>query len=249
MSRLSTTFASWRAAILAAAVLCCAPPVLAGNLQISPVSIQFRAEQGASSVTLQNHGDAPLVGQVRVYAWDQRDGQDVLTPAVDVVASPPVMEVAARSSQVIRLVRRNPAQGAAEQSYRILIDEVPRDDAGGSGVAIRLQYSVPVFVQPADPQAGPKLHWELFRRDGAWMLRVRNDGSMHAQIGAATLHANGKDYPLSKGLLGYALAGRMREWRLPVDGALALGAVGAALAIDANVNAQAQTASGTVVRE
>jgi len=237
-----------RAAAIAAG-LCCASQALAANLQISPVSIQFRAGQGASGINLQNYGETSLLGQVRVYAWDQRDGQDVLTPATDVVASPPVMEVAARSTQVIRLVRRNPAQGAAEQSYRILIDEVPRDDAAGSGVAIRLQYSVPAFVQGADPQAAPKLDWKLFRRDGAWMLRVRNGGSLHAQIGAATLRANGKDYALSKGLLGYALAGKMREWRLPVDGSVELGAPGAELAIQANVNAQPLAASGTVTRE
>jgi fimbrial chaperone protein len=64
-------------------------PAAAANLQISPVSIQFRAGQGAAGVSLQNYGDTPLYGQVRVYAWDQRDGQDVLTPANDVVASPP----------------------------------------------------------------------------------------------------------------------------------------------------------------
>jgi fimbrial chaperone protein len=243
------SFASWRRAAAFLAGLACALPALAANLQISPVSIQFRAGQGASGINLQNYGDTPLVGQVRVYRWDQRDGQDVLEPATDVVASPPVIEVAARSTQVIRLVRRNPGQAALEQSYRILIDEVPRDDAAASGVAIRLQYSVPAFVQGAEAQAAPRLSWKLFRRDGAWMLRVQNDGGLHAQIGAAVLHANGKDYTLSKGLLGYALAGRMREWRLPVDGAVELGAPGAALAIDATVNAQPLAASGIVTRE
>ncbi len=232
------------------AALCCTLPALAANLQISPVSIQFRAGQGASGINLQNYGDAPLTGQVRVYLWDQRDGQDVLTPATDVVASPPLMEVAARSSQTIRLVRRNPAQVAGEQSYRILIDEVPRDEAGGSGVAIRLQYSVPAFVAPADPQAAPKLSWTLFRRDGAWMLRVRNDGGLHAQIGAATLRgADGKEHALSKGLLGYALAGRMREWKLPPDAAAAVGAPGATLAIQASINAQPSTAAASVAGE
>lgn len=232
------------------AALCCALPAFGANLQISPVSIQFRAGQGASGVNLQNYGDAALTGQVRVYAWDQRDGQDVLTPATDVVASPPLMEVAARSSQTIRLVRRNPAQAAAEQSYRILIDEIPRDDGAAGGVAIRLQYSVPAFVAPADPRAAPRLEWTLFRRDGAWMLRVRNDGGLHAQIGAATLRdAGGKEYALSKGLLGYALAGRMHEWRVPVDAAAALGAPGAALAVQANINAQPSTAAATIVRE
>jgi len=232
--------------------LLCLLPAAAANLQISPVSIQFRAGQGAAGINLQNYGDTPLYGQVRVYAWDQRDGQDVLTPATDVVASPPVMEIAARSTQVIRLVRRSNNQPATEQTYRILIDEIPRNDAaaGATGVAIRLQYSVPVFAMPVDDKAAPRLLWTVLRKDGNWILRVRNDGSLHAQIGATTLKgAGGKDHELSKGLLGYVLPGKVREWRLPVDAKAELGAPGTELAIRASVNAQPLDASGTVARE
>ncbi|QJE03472.1 molecular chaperone [Massilia forsythiae] len=228
-----------------------ARPAAAANLQISPVSIQFARGQGAAGITLQNQGDDALFGQARVYVWEQRDGQDVLTPATDLVASPPVMEIAARSSQTIRLVRRGAAAGgdAAERSYRILIDELPRGEEAG-GVAIRLQYSVPVFAAPADAGAAPRLSWDVYRKDGAWMLRVRNDGALHAQIGATVLRgADGKDLQVSKGLLGYALAGKTREWRLPVDGALDMGAPGAALAVSASVNAQPVSASASVRRE
>jgi len=227
-------------------------PAAAANLQISPVSIQFRPGQGAAGITLQNYGDAPLYGQVRVYTWDQKDGQDVLAPATDVVASPPVMEVGARSSQTIRLVRRGNAQNATEQTYRILIDEIPRGDgaAGATGVAIRLQYSVPVFAMPADDKAAPSLVWTVFRKDGAWMLRVKNEGTLHAQIGATSLKGpDGKDHDLSKGLLGYALAGKTREWRLPVDAGFDPGKAGSQLVIRAAVNAQPQAASATVARE
>lgn len=232
-------------------MLAALPPAMAANLQISPVSIQFRPGQGAAGITLQNYGDAPLYGQVRVYAWDQKDGQDVLTPAADVVASPPVMEVGARSSQTIRLVRRGNAQNATEQTYRILIDEIPRGDAAGaSGVAIRLQYSVPVFAMPADDKAAPSLVWTVLRKDGAWMLRVKNEGTLHAQIGATTLKgADGKDHDLSRGLLGYALAGKTREWRLPADAGFDPGQPGSQLAIRAAINAQPQAASATVAKE
>ena len=247
---------SWRYLVLVLASLLPLLPAAAANLQISPVSIQFRAGQGAAGISLQNYGDTPLYGQVRVYAWDQVDGQDVLTPATDVVASPPVMEIPARSTQTIRLVRRAMPQGASgaatEQTYRILIDEIPRNDgaAGPAGVAIRLQYSVPVFAMPADDNAAPRLTWTVLRKDKNWIVRVRNEGNLHAQIGATTLKgADGKDYVLSKGLLGYALPGKTREWRVPVDGAVELGAPGSALAIRASVNAQPLDASGTVARE
>jgi len=216
------------------------------NLQISPVSISFQPGQNSAGIQLQNNGDAPLYGQVRVYAWDQRDGVDALTPTTQLVASPPIIEIAGKSVQTIRLVRRagNPATpGGAEQTYRILIDELPRGDPQQGNVAIRLQYSVPAFVLPSDTQAAPQLEWSTFQRAGAWHLRARNTGALHAQIGATSVTVGSRDVVLSKGLLGYALPGRTREWALPADVASALPAL---LAIDTNVNAQPQSAKAAV---
>jgi len=217
------------------------------NLQISPVSISFQPGQNAAGIQLQNNGDTPIYGQVRVYAWDQKDGADVLTPTTALVASPPVIEIAANSAQTIRLVRRAGAAAAGnsggEQTYRILIDELPRGDSQQGNVAIRLQYSVPAFVLPADTQAAPALAWSVFQRAGAWHLRANNSGALHAQIGATSVRLGTQTIELSKGLLGYALPGRTREWQLPAE---VVKGMPAPLAIQAMVNARPQSASAAV---
>jgi len=206
---------------LAAAILLLGGAAGAANLQISPVSIAFQPAQAASGINLQNFGDTSLYGQVRVYAWDQKDGVDVLTPTTDVIASPPVIEVAPNSTQTIRLVRRGNLENGAERSYRILIDEIPRGE-GAAGVAIRLQYSVPVFIAPAGA-ATPAVTWTVVRKEGGALLRAVNGGGLHAQLGATRVrNAAGQELEISKGLLGYALAGRAREWKLPKDKADAL---------------------------
>lgn len=226
-----------------------AAPVAAASLQISPVMINLRATQAATGISLQNDGDVPIYGQVRVFLWDQKGGDDVLTPTDELIASPPVMQIAPKSTQTIRLVRRTGApagvDGGGERQYRVLIDEVPTTTEAREGVSIKLQYSVPVFIAATAPNVAPQLLWQFFKRDGAWFLRVTNTGSLHAQIGATTLTApDGKQYDISKGLLGYALAGRQREWRLALAPDLALAG---ALAIHANINARPGTASGEVV--
>jgi len=213
----------------------------AANLQISPVMINFKAGQNAAGISMQNFGDAPVFGQVRVYQWDQRDGDDVLTPTELVVASPPIIQIAPKSTQTIRLIQRNPAASGSEQTYRILIDEIPREDGPAAGVDIRLRYSVPAFILPADERAAPLLAWSFHRKDGHWMLRVQNSGTLHAQIGATTARTpSGKEFEISKGLLGYALAGRTREWQLPVDKETDLSG---AVAIQSMVNAKAASAT------
>lgn len=213
----------------------------AASLQISPVSVRLRPGQNAAGIELQNLGDGPIYGQVRVFLWDQKQGDDVLTPTRELVASPPIVQIAARASQTVRLVRTGAgAAGAGEATYRVLIDEVAREDsATGTGVDIRLRYSVPVFVAGAAamPEA---LTWRVAKKNGAWLLRVDNGGGLHAQIG--TLEFNnraGVRFVVSKGLFGYVLAGRWREWALPVDAAADLSGV---LEVHALVNARPVTA-------
>jgi fimbrial chaperone protein len=218
----------------------------AASLQISPVMITLRAGQGATGLNMQNMGETPVYGQVRVYLWQQKDGDDVLTPTQDVVASPPIIQIGPKNTQVIRLVRRSEQLPASELYYRILIDEIPRDDnTPASGVDIRLRYSIPMFVLPADERGAPALAWSVYKKDGGWMLQVRNTGTQRAQIGALEFsNAAGKQFVIATGLFGYVLGGNWREWRLPTAADADLNGT---LDVKANINARPVTAR-TVAR-
>jgi fimbrial chaperone protein len=193
---------------------CVAPAVFAATLQISPVMVDVPADANAAGITLRNPGDKPLFGQVRVFRWDQSNGDDTLTPTQDMVASPPLIQIAGHADQLVRLVRTIAAPAGAELGYRVLIDELPeRDTAPTSGVTIRLRYSVPVFLEPPTDVGQPKLTWHLQRADQSWLLRIDNAGKKRAQIaGVQLIDSAGNTYSINKGLLGYALAGRDRHW-------------------------------------
>ena len=100
---------AWSALFRCLAALACAATLAgaahAASLQISPVMINLRAAQAATGISLQNAGDQPIYGQVRVFLWEKKNGDDVLTPTDELIASPPVMQIAAKSAQTIRLVR------------------------------------------------------------------------------------------------------------------------------------------------
>ncbi|WP_322047715.1 molecular chaperone [Paraburkholderia sp. J67] len=204
--------------VLAAALTAaCLGAAQAATLQISPVMIDLPADANASGLTLRNSGSKPIYGQVRVYRWSQADGEDALTPTQDVVASPPLIQISAGAEQLVRLVRTTPAATNAEQSYRILIDELPEPDATPSnGVAIRLRYSVPVFIDPGSgPTRQPNLAWHVRHGEAGWTLEVANTGGRRAQIAAVEIvDGAGNAIPVNKGLLGYALAGSIRQWHL-----------------------------------
>jgi fimbrial chaperone protein len=204
--------------MLAALLLACVTMARAATLQISPVTVELSAEVNASGITLRNPGDTPLYGQVRVFRWDQANGEDALTPTNELAASPPLIQIPASTDQLIRLVRALPAPSQREQSYRLLIDELPAPDQPvANGVTIRLRYSVPVFVEPARAVGPPSLAWHLTRGEHGWVLHVDNAGGKHAQIAAVLIvDQSGKSYEINKGLLGYALAGSGRQWQVPL---------------------------------
>ncbi|MGG2419728.1 fimbrial biogenesis chaperone, partial [Ralstonia pseudosolanacearum] len=119
----------------------------AATLQISPVVVEMAAGQQASGILLRNPGATPLYGQVRAYAWDQRDGDDLLLATDTLQASPPIIQVPPQGEQLVRLVRPGAMSGDAaanETAYRLIIDEIA-DPAAPivNGVVLRLRYSVP----------------------------------------------------------------------------------------------------------
>ncbi|VVE87111.1 fimbrial biogenesis chaperone [Pandoraea bronchicola] len=183
------------------------------TLQVSPVIVNILPTQPATTITLGNSGDLPIHGQLRLYAWTQRNGDNILTPTEALIASPPIVRIEPGERQIVRLVHvaRKPERN--EQSYRLLVDELPSAQAtAAEGVSIRLRYSLPVFVQASDAQA-PSLHFDVRMAQGE--VEVRNDGERHAQLGATrVLDASGRSVQLTRGLLGYVLAGQTR--RFPV---------------------------------
>lgn len=218
--------------------------VRAASLQISPVTVDMPSDANAVGITLSNPGDQPLYGQVRVFRWGQNDTTDTLDASQDIVASPPLIEVAPHSDQLVRLVRQSQAAVSAEQSFRVLIDEIPRPGAEATnGVTIRLRYSVPIFIHPAGAIGKPNLSWQLLRGAQGWLLRVANTGDRHGQIGETKLVVAGKTLTLNKGLLGYVLAGHTQQWKVELDPNLALQSP---LTIRANVNGQPSEAAVAV---
>lgn len=190
-----------------------------GRLQTRQTRVELAPGARAGRVVLANSGDAPLAAQIRVFRWTQRDGDDVLEPATDLVASPQVVQIAGGTDQLVRIVRTATGPVASEQAYRVIVEELPGDPTkqANSAVAVRMRYLIPAFVQSNEnaPEA-------LSCRVDKAILACRNDGSRAVQLGAsAFVDATGRSVELSEGLLGYVLAGSTRHF--PID-AKALGA-------------------------
>lgn len=190
-----------------------------GRLQAGPTLLEVDTRAGATRLTLRNTGDAPVGAQVRVFTWDQVDGEDTLTPTDDFAVSPPISEVPAGGHQVVRLVRLQGGAGVQDRTYRVVAEELPRRPDDGtsearSTVAMRMRYVIPLFDR-ADGAPPAQVSCALTSETGRWRLTCRNTGGRAAQLGATRLRdADGLDLALSQGLFGYVLPGRERSWRV-----------------------------------
>lgn len=192
-------------------------------LEVAPVMIGFGPEQRTASLTVTNRSNAPMVIQIRPFAWRETDGAVTLTDTAALGVSPPFAEVAPGQAQSVRLVLRTPP-GAAEESYRLLIDQLPPPNTPGIRVALRI--SLPVFAQP-NVQAASALVWQVVSGRSGSELEVRNRGNRHSTIIAVQADAAGVQVPIRTSTHPYVLPGAVSRWpmggaRLPRGGPIRL---------------------------
>ena len=220
--------------MLLVAALMALPAAHAASLQVAPISLEFSPREQAQSVWLSDTGTAPVRAQVRILQWSQPGQADQLDPTRELVASPPMVEIAPGEKQMIRIIRMLPAPPAAEKSYRLIIDELPATGATapatGGGLQFLLRYSVPVFLAVADPAPASArqtdvsaLSATLKRLPAAPVLVVANSGPQRIKISQLVyVDAQGVRTPLAPGLLGYVLSGQRMRWPLNVPPGQAL---------------------------
>ena len=200
-----------RFAMLAIAGLLLGAPASAASLSVSPIRVDVVSPANGGKVTLRNASQGPINVQVRVFKWSLKAGLDDFQETQQVVASPPFAQVPQNGEIEIRVLRASGGKVQGEESYRLVIDEVPdANRVKNVGVNVALRYALPVFC--LDPEASSaRLSWSLRRVGGGNSLVVTNTGDKHVRI--ADLAIDG--VVISRGLAGYVLGNSTRVFPLP----------------------------------
>jgi fimbrial chaperone protein len=194
----------------------------ATSLEVKPIMIEAPAGVAASTLSLRNSGSEVLHAQLRVFRWNHETGKDELVPTREVVASPPFAKIAPGGDLLVRVVRTSKAPIAAEESYRLLIDELPPPGTS-TGINLLVRYSMPVFF--GTPVTGaPKVRWTVTPKGKEVVITATNEGSRRARISGLTLvGGNAPIASLGDGLNGYVLTGQTKQWTVPASKALPAG--------------------------
>lgn len=220
------------AAILLAAAL--AQPACAAQFTITPVRIFMTPRDRAVAVTVTNDSDEEVVMQADLYTWKQKaDGSDDLALTEDLILTPPILKLAPRARQVVRLARLGPPPAGEQLTYRLIMREVPEARTGAQlQLQVALAFSLPVFITP--PGVKRELKCDL-ERSGADQVRAlcRNGGTAYAQVRALDLVDDKGVKIAGRDTGGYLLPAMQREFDLKrADGRIPGGHVKLQVALD-----------------
>lgn len=186
---------------------------IAGGLDVSPIHVQMTASERTRTVTIQNTDPVAVNIQVRAFDWAQVDGASQLTPSTALEVSPAFFTLEPGEQQVIRVLA--PASTGTEQSYRLFIDELPKDPSQDVAVVVPLRIVLPVFATP-DNSAAPQLDWSAKADGDNLILMAANDGTARDKLSNLTItDADGAEVLRVQGLVDYVLVGSSRHWTLP----------------------------------
>lgn len=195
-------------------------PAYAADLQVSPIRITLDPQSPNAVMTLINRGDSDTLLQLNVLAWTQNTNGDVLTPTRDILANPGVFMLKAGEQQVARFALRV-APDIQERSYRIVIQEVPRQRVD-NGLATVLRLLVPVFVPTPNPEV--MMEWSARPSAAGLEISAHNAGNVHVQVKAVKV-SGGAITPAAKKVNLYVLPGATGTIRIPLAKPVAPGTV------------------------
>lgn len=180
------------------------------RVTVSPLRIEMDGPQRTETVRVINPSPRPIGVQVRIFNWDQENGEDVYSPSTELQVSPSIITIQPGDTQVFRLMRRElPPQG--ERRYRLAVDQLPDPALQRPGQATtRVRFTIPVFLDRASA-APAALAWSIEGNS----LRLANTGQQTARMVNLALTGTAGDVPVEGFGLHYIMGGKQLSWDLP----------------------------------
>lgn len=185
--------------------------------------MDLSAVQRNAAVTITN-GTAERVVQVETFHWQRSQGEDLYTPADDLIVNPPLFKLAPGAKQVVRLGLAGSSKRTEERAYRVYFQEVPEQTSAATGesrLQMVLRLGVPLFVAPELVRT--EMRWSAKRTADGLRLQLNNAGNVHARLTdlAVTLPADAPQPIARAPALRYVFPGETFAWTFQLSGPIA----------------------------
>lgn len=189
--------------------------VWAASFSVSPVIAHITEQERITSFTIKNQAQSQTAIESQLFRWQQINGEEKLTPAPELLVTPAIFKLDGSASQIIRVGIRQPVTTEQEQSYRLILKEIPSlPKPGFQGLNVLLRISIPIFV--SKNLASPTLNWRAsVDENGKLVLDIDNSGFGHTKLLHISLQGDNQNQPLHIKRQVYLLAGD--HLSLPTD--------------------------------
>jgi fimbrial chaperone protein len=177
--------------------------LLAHALEIAPTTVMLPRDRPVGMMRLANNSSAPATYELTVHGWSQEDGEDVLSPEPGLVVTPPVVSLDPNAESIVRIGLLTPSgSDGSERTYRLLIRDIsPVDHSSSTGLRIRMEYLIPVFLPAQTPHPGIQVMATRVS-SGALCVVLKNSGNTHQKlVGLQCLDTPAKSVSLQKYVL------------------------------------------------
>ena len=153
------------------------------TIGVTPLGANIPPGESAASFTVNNVDTTDRAVQLEIDRWERSDGRDKLTKSSDWIVNPPVLNIPALGSRVVRMALRRRIPGAPEAAYRLILTEVKGRNADrGLAVAVNMHVSLPIFIEP-ERVSDARPAWTAKRAPGNRVIvTLNNAASIHVHL-------------------------------------------------------------------
>lgn len=189
----------------------------ANSVLIWPIDPSINSDEKATELWMENRGTSTTLMQVRIFQWQQNQGQEQFQSQQQVVASPPTVRIEPGKRQLVRLIKQTTPAAGQEAAYQVVLDEIPtpqKPKEDSVGLNLQMRYSVPLFVYGSGLSAKtvkPNLSWRWVKGGNQQTIEITNRGNGHARLSNVTLGGRS----ITDSLMGYVLANASHTFPVP----------------------------------
>lgn len=145
----------------------------ASTIEVSPTKIFISSNKKFTAINVKNLSQEKVFIQAELLNWSQKQNDNIYTPSNELIVNPLIFAVDANSEQIIRIgLKKNYSNIKEEQSFRLLLSELPDQFKIASGLKMLLRLNLPIFIEPSE-----KTNQEL-----VWSKKIVNSDTVNLTI-------------------------------------------------------------------
>ncbi len=152
----------------------------AGSFYIAPTKGELSEDSKYIVFEFKNASENTSAIQIQTMSWEIQNGEDVVKPTKDIIATPVIVNIKPNTKQIIRVgLNRNPDK-EEEFFYKLLIKEIPRLKKTETNEAqITIEFSIPIILK-ANENTKTKLNIQAeILSNETLSLEIENQGKKH----------------------------------------------------------------------